>query len=91
VGAKSTASRTAPASCWCPPCLTKTQRRRVQKLRAKELEEKKGEVERDRWFNQERPMVEATKTWREKRIAREEKVMNQVTTKGLRVVANMET
>jgi hypothetical protein len=62
----------------------------VQKLRAKELEEKKGEVERDRWFNQERPMVEATKTWREKRIAREEKVMNQVTTKGLRVVANME-
>jgi hypothetical protein len=35
-------------------------------------------------------MVEATKTWREKRIAREEKVMNQVTTKGLRVVANME-
>jgi hypothetical protein len=45
-----------------------TQRRRVQKLRTHELEEKR----RDRWFNQEGLMVGANKTWKEKRIEKEE-------------------
>jgi hypothetical protein len=34
---KTTASRTAPEPHWCPPWLTHTQRRWVQKLRAKEI------------------------------------------------------
>jgi hypothetical protein len=46
--------------------------RRVQKLRAKEIQEKAWETERDRWFIQERPMKKSTNTWKEKRIEKEE-------------------
>jgi hypothetical protein len=42
-------------------------------LRAKDFQEKAWEAERDRWFNEERPMKELTKTWTEKRIEKEEK------------------
>jgi hypothetical protein len=45
----------------------------VQKLRAKEIEEREKEVERDRWFNQDWPMMGPGKTWKEKQIDREEK------------------
>jgi hypothetical protein len=38
-----------------------------------EMTEKMKEEERDRWFNEDRPMVIPKKTWREKRLAREEK------------------
>jgi hypothetical protein len=37
----------------CPPGLTRTQWTRVQKLRAREIEERRKESKRDRWFNQE--------------------------------------
>jgi hypothetical protein len=47
--------------------------RRVQKLRAKEIQEKAWETERDRWFIHERPMKKSTNTWKEKRIEKEEK------------------
>lgn len=56
---------------WCPAGLSKTQRRRLQKIRRRELEEKRAEEERDRWFNQARPMIPQKKTWKEKRLARE--------------------
>jgi hypothetical protein len=58
---------------WCPPGLTRMQRRWVQKLRAKEIQEKEQEAERDHWFNQERPMKESAKMWKVKRIEKEEK------------------
>jgi hypothetical protein len=57
-----------PAPRWFPAGLTKTQRRRLQKMRRAELAEKKEEEEHDKWFNQARPMRQ---TWREKRLARE--------------------
>jgi hypothetical protein len=63
---------TKPAPRWCPAELTKMQHRRVYKLPARELEEKRREEERDRWFNQERPMVYTRKTSKQKRIEREE-------------------
>jgi hypothetical protein len=36
-----------------------------------EIAEKQREEERDRWFNQARPMTMPKKTWRERRLARE--------------------
>jgi hypothetical protein len=44
----------------------------VRKLQARELEEKRREEQRDRWFNQEQPMEVTRKTWKQKRIEREE-------------------
>jgi hypothetical protein len=38
-----------------------------------EMTEKMKKEERDRWFNEDRPMVIPKKTWREKRLSREEK------------------
>jgi hypothetical protein len=73
VGSRTTSPGTAPAPRWCPPGLTKTQRRRVQMLRAKEIEERKMEAESDAWFSQERPMNTPKKTWKEKQIEREDR------------------
>ena len=42
---------------WCPPGLTRTQRRKLQRLRFRENKEKKMEKQRDEAFNQYRPMV----------------------------------
>lgn len=43
---------------WCPVGLSRTKKRRVQRLRRLEsMEKKKKEEERDRWFNEARPMV----------------------------------
>jgi hypothetical protein len=69
----SVAPSTKPAPRWCPPGLSRTQKRRVQRLRTMEMTEKMEEEERDRRFNEDRPMVIPKKTWREKRLAREEK------------------
>jgi hypothetical protein len=44
----------------------------VQNLRAQEIKEKELEAEQDSWFNQARPMVTSTKTWKEKWIEKEE-------------------
>jgi hypothetical protein len=35
---------------WCPRGLSKTQRRRLQKMRQREIAERKEEEEQDRWF-----------------------------------------
>jgi hypothetical protein len=52
-GAKTTPLGTKPLPRWCPTSLTKMQRPRVQKLRAREIAEKRRDEERDWWFNQE--------------------------------------
>jgi hypothetical protein len=46
-----TGTRKTPQPRWCPVGLTKTQRRRLQKLRKAEIEREKAEIERDEWFN----------------------------------------
>jgi hypothetical protein len=61
----------APTSRWCPSGLSKTQRRRLHKLRKSELEQAKEEAAHDAWFNEARPMKAPEKTWKEKRIERE--------------------
>jgi hypothetical protein len=70
---KTIAPGTVPKPRWYPPGLTCMQIRRVKKLRARELQEKAREAERDHWFNQERPMKESAKTWKEKQIEKEER------------------
>jgi hypothetical protein len=55
-GAKNTGGldrgeRKPPAPKWCLQGLSKTQQRRLQKLRQMEIAEKLREKERDRWFN----------------------------------------
>jgi hypothetical protein len=49
---------------WCPPCLTRTQRRKLQRLRFQKKKELKKQ--RDEVFNQYRPMVPQGKKWRVK-------------------------
>jgi hypothetical protein len=51
---------------WCPPGLTRTQRRKLQRLRFQEKRVKELEKERDEAFNQYRPMVPQGKEWRVK-------------------------
>jgi hypothetical protein len=58
---------------WCPARLSKTQRRRLHKLRKAEIEKDKEEKEHDEWFNAARPMTTPKMTWREKRLAWEER------------------
>jgi hypothetical protein len=42
-------------------------------MRQRELVEKAREEEHDKWFEEARPMARPVHTWREKRLAREEK------------------
>jgi hypothetical protein len=42
--------RSGPVPCWCPRGLTKTQRCRLQKMRQRELAEKRMEANWDAWF-----------------------------------------
>jgi hypothetical protein len=65
-----------PAPRWCLSGISKTQSRRLQKLRQKELAKKREEEERDREFNHTRPMTKVKQTWWEKRLAREENGSN---------------
>ena len=51
---------------WCPPGLTHTQRRKLQRLRFREKKEKELEAKRDEMFNSYRPMVPQGKEWRAK-------------------------
>jgi hypothetical protein len=51
-----TSKRLAPW--WCPRGITKTQKCRMQKMRQRELAEKKEEEEQDYWFNCLWPMTE---------------------------------
>jgi hypothetical protein len=52
--------------------MTKTQRRRLQKMCQRELAEKREEEQCHLWFNRIRPMTKVKQTWREKWLAREE-------------------
>jgi hypothetical protein len=52
--------------------ITKTQKRRLQKMHQRELAEKKEEEERVYWFNRLRPMTRPKQTWWEKWFAKEE-------------------
>jgi hypothetical protein len=62
-----------PAPQWCPREISKTQRRKLQKLCQKELAEKRDKEEHDRWFNCARPMTLSRhgkrSGWPEKRSA----------------------
>jgi hypothetical protein len=51
---------------WCPPGLTRTQRRKLQRLKFQEKRENELEKQRDEAFNQYRPMVPQGKEWRVK-------------------------
>jgi hypothetical protein len=57
---------------WCPSGLSKPQRCQLQKLRQEEIAMAREEASRDAWFNQVCPMTEPKRTWREKRLAKEE-------------------
>jgi hypothetical protein len=51
---------------WCPPGLTHTQRRKLQRLRLREKREKELKKKRDENFNSYRSMVPQGKEWRVK-------------------------
>jgi len=53
---------------WCPPGLTHTQRRKLQRLRAQEKKEKELKRLRDKQFNHCRHMVPQGKVWRVKAV-----------------------
>jgi hypothetical protein len=57
---------------WCLRGITKTQKRRMQKMHQRELAEKKKEEERDYLFNRLWPMTKTKQTWQEKWLAKEE-------------------
>jgi hypothetical protein len=69
---KGAAPSKRPAPQWCPRGITKTQKCRLQKMRQKELAEKKEEEEWDYWVNHLRPMMKLKQTWRGKWLAKEE-------------------
>jgi len=51
---------------WCPSWLTRTQRRKLQRLRAQEKKEKEFKRLRDKQSNHYRLMVPQGKVWRVK-------------------------
>jgi hypothetical protein len=59
---------------WCPPGLTHSQRRKLQRLRLREKKEKELEEQRDKIFNSYRPMVPQGKEWRAKTTPQAEAV-----------------
>jgi hypothetical protein len=59
---------------WCPPGLTHTQRRKLQRLRLREKREKELEKQIDEDFNNYRPMVPQGKEWRVKTASQTEAV-----------------
>jgi hypothetical protein len=69
--------------------LSKTQCRRLQKLRKKGIEVRKAEEARDDWFNKARPMTVPKQTWREKRLARKELSDSEVSDEGQEVLVAM--
>jgi hypothetical protein len=63
---KSIVPGTTLALRWCPPGLTPSQRRRIQRLRAQKLKEEATEKERDEHFNAIWPMFLTKQEWRVK-------------------------
>jgi hypothetical protein len=60
---KGAAPSKRPTLILCPRGITKTQKHRLQKIRQRELAEKKEEKERDYWFNCLWPMTKPKQTW----------------------------
>ena len=52
---------------WCPPSLTPTQKRKLQRLRLKVMREQEQEKRRDEFFNEIKPMVPQRQEWRRKK------------------------
>jgi hypothetical protein len=61
---KTIAPGTPPSSRWCPPGLTPSQRRRIQRLRAQKLREEAVEKKRDEHFNTIWSMFPMNQEWR---------------------------
>ena len=53
---------------WCPPGLSHTKNRKLQRLRNKEKKELEAEKIRDEHFNKYRPMIPQGKVWQAKTI-----------------------
>ena len=51
---------------WCPPGLTHTQKRRLQRMRRQEQKEQEAERLRDEQFNKYMPIIPQDKVWRVK-------------------------
>jgi hypothetical protein len=51
---------------WCPPGLTRTQKRKLQQLWLAEMREKVQEKRRDELFNEIKPMTLPKQEWRRK-------------------------
>jgi hypothetical protein len=51
---------------WCPPGLTHTQKRRLQRLRCQEQKEQEAERLRDEQLNKYKPIFPQSKVWRVK-------------------------
>ena len=51
---------------WCPPGLSHSQKRRLQRLRRQEQKEQEAKKLRDEHFNKYRPMVPQGNEWRAK-------------------------
>jgi hypothetical protein len=49
---------------WCPPGLTRTQKRKLQQLRLADMREKEREKQRDELFNEIKPMTLPEQEWR---------------------------
>jgi hypothetical protein len=62
---------------------------RLQKMRQREIEEKKREEGRDRWFNQAWPMIRVKQTLRGKRLGREESSWDSRTSEGTTISENV--
>jgi hypothetical protein len=65
-------SKQKASSTVVPKGYYKTQKHRLQKMRQRELAEKKEEEERDYWFNRLWPMTKPKQMWWEKWLAKEE-------------------
>ena len=53
---------------WCPPGLTHTQKRRLQRLRRQEQKEKEAEKLRDEQFEKYKPRIPQGKVWQVKAV-----------------------
>jgi hypothetical protein len=69
---KSVEPGTKPRPQWCPPGFTHTQKRRVQRLRASEIQEEIAHKKSHKWLNKDRPMVLTKMNWKKKHIIAEE-------------------
>jgi hypothetical protein len=55
---------------WCPPGLTRTQRRKLQRLRLAKMREKEREKRWDKLFNEIKPVTLSKQEWKQKETPR---------------------